>query len=49
MNKEGKKEDNMGELYEDNDKIFFGVIKDNIMMEGRVIIINDRKEIEKRG
>ena len=46
MNKEGKKEDNMGELYEDNDKIFFGVIKDNIMMEGRVIIINDRKEIE---
>lgn len=39
MNKEGKKNDNMGEIYEDKDKIFFGVVKDNIMIEGRIIIM----------
>jgi len=44
MNKDGKKEDDMGELYEDKDKIFFGVIKDNIMLEGRVIILKDNKK-----
>ena len=41
LNKEGKKEDEKGELYEDNDKIFFGIIKDNIMIEGRIIIMKD--------
>ena len=44
MNQEGKKNDEMGELYEDNDKIFFGVIKDNVMMEGRVVIMKDDKK-----
>ncbi len=41
MNKDGKKEDDMGELYEDKDKIFYGVIKDNVMIEGRVVIMKD--------
>ena len=41
-NQEGKKNDEMGELYEDNDKIFFGVIKDNIM------IVKVRKAIKKK-
>ena len=44
INLEGKKEDEMGELYEDQDKIFFGVIKDNVMFEGRVIIMKDNKK-----
>ena len=44
VNKDGKKEDEMGELYEDKDKIFFGVIKDSIMIEGRVIILKDNKK-----
>ena len=44
MDKDGKKNDNMGELYEDKDKIFFGVIKDNVMIEGRVIIMKDNKK-----
>ena len=42
--KETKKNDEMGELYEDKDKIFFGVFKDNIMIEGRVIIMKDIKK-----
>ena len=41
LNKEGKKEDNNGELYEDKDKIFFGTIKDNVMIEGRIVIMKD--------
>ena len=41
VNKEGKKEDDMGELYEDKDKIFYGIIKDNVMIEGRVVIMKD--------
>ena len=44
MTLEGKKEDEMGELYEDKDKIFYGVIKDNVMFEGRVIIMKDGKK-----
>ena len=44
MDNDGKKNDEMGELYEDNDKIFFGAIKDNIMLEGRVIIMKDNKK-----
>ena len=44
MDNDGKKNDEMGELYEDNDKIFFGAIKDNIMLEGRVIIMKDDKK-----
>ena len=44
MDNDGKKNDEMGELYEDNDKIFFGAIKDNIMLEGRIIIMKDNKK-----
>ena len=44
MNKEGKKNDDNAEIYEDNNKVFFGIVKDNIMMEGRIIIMNEGKK-----
>ena len=36
-----KKNDDNAEIYEDDNKIFFGIIKDNIMLEGRIIIMNE--------
>ena len=44
MNKEGKKNDDNAEIYEDNNKIFYGVVKENSMMEGRIIIMKDDKK-----
>ncbi len=45
MNKEGKKNDDKAEIYEDEDKIFYGKVKENVMMEGRIIIMKgDKKE-----
>ena len=45
MNKEGKKNDDKAEIYEDDDKIFYGKVKENVMMEGRIIIMKgDKKE-----
>ena len=44
MNKEGKKEDDKAEIYEDDNKIFYGVVKDNAMIEGRIIIVKDGKK-----
>ena len=38
---DGKKNDIDGEIYEEDNKIFFGNIQNNIMMEGRVIILKD--------
>ena len=45
--KEGKKNDEKGEIYEDKNKIFIGNLMDNIMIEGRIIILN--KSIKKEG
>ena len=44
MNKEGKKSDDNAEIYEDDNKIFYGIVKENAMMEGRIIIIKDGKK-----
>ena len=44
MNKEGKKNDDNAELYEDDNKVFYGIVKENIMMEGRNIIMKDGKK-----
>ena len=44
MNKEGKKNDENAEIYEDDNKIFYGVVKENMMMEGRIIIMKDGKK-----
>ena len=44
MNKEGKKNDDKAEIYEDNNKVFYGIVKDNVMMEGRIIIMNEGKK-----
>jgi hypothetical protein len=44
--KEGKKNDEKGEIYEDENKIFIGKLKDNIMIEGRIIILNEGKKEE---
>ena len=44
MNKEGKKNDDKAEIYEDDNKIFYGIVKDNSMMEGRIIIMKDGKK-----
>ena len=47
LNKEGKKEDDNAIIYENGNKLFKGRIKNNIMMEGRIIIFkdgNDEKE-----
>ena len=41
INREGKKDDENSELYEDNNKIFHGIFKDNNMCEGRIIIIKE--------
>lgn len=38
---DGKKNDVDAEIYEDDNKIFFGNVQNNIMMEGRVIILKD--------
>lgn len=47
VTKEGKKSDDKGEIYEDKVKIFHGVIKDNIMSEGRIIILTDKDKNNK--
>jgi hypothetical protein len=45
LNKEGQKNDELAEIYEDDHKIFYGVVKENAMMEGRIIIMKgDKKE-----
>ena len=44
INKEGKKNDDNGELYEDDNKVFHGIFKDNDMSEGRNIIMKDGKK-----
>jgi hypothetical protein len=41
VNKEGKKNDENGEIYEDDNKFFCGVVEDNIMLEGRIVIMNN--------
>ena len=44
--KEGKKNDDNAEVYEDDNKIFVGIIKENIMIEGRIIIMKEgEKEV----
>ena len=42
--KDGKKNDDNTEIYEDNNKIFHGKIEDNMMIEGRIIIMKDDKK-----
>ena len=44
MSKDGEKDDDKAELYEDDNKIFFGKIKNNNMIEGRILIMNDNKK-----
>ena len=44
MSKDGKKNDENAEIYEDEDKIFYGIVKDNAMLEGRIIIMKDGKK-----
>ena len=44
INKEGKKNDENAEIYEDNKKIFHGIVKENVMKEGRIIIMKDDKK-----
>ena len=39
-----KKNDDNAELYEDDNKIFHGIVKDNIKIEGRIIIMNEGKK-----
>ena len=41
INKEGKRNDDNCELYEDNNKIFHGIFKENEMIEGRIIIVKE--------
>lgn len=43
MNKELKKNDEKAEIYEDDNKIFYGIVKDNVMTEGRIVIMKDEK------
>ena len=44
MSKDGEKDDDKAELYEDNNKIFYGKVKKNNMIEGRILIMNDNKK-----
>ena len=44
ISKEGKKNDDNGELYEDDNKVFHGIFKDNYISEGRIIIMKDGKK-----
>ncbi len=47
LNEEGKKEDDKAIIYENGNQLFCGKIKNNIMMEGRIIIFkegSDEKE-----
>ncbi len=41
MNKEGKKNDDNAEIYEDDNKIFCGIVTENVMVEGRIVIMKD--------
>ena len=45
INKDGKKNDDHAELYEDDNKIFHGIFKDNNMSEGRIIITKEGKKV----
>jgi len=47
MSKEGKKDDDKAQIFEDNNKAFYGVVKDSVMVEGRIIIKGDEKKKEK--
>ena len=44
MSKEGEKDDEKAEIYEDDNKIFYGKVKRNNMEEGRIVIMNDNKK-----
>jgi len=44
MSKDGEKEDDKAEIYEDENKIFYGKVKRNNMEEGRIVIMNDNKK-----
>ena len=45
IDNEGKKNDDNAELYEDNDKAFHGIFRNNSMVEGRIVIVkNGEKE-----
>ena len=44
MSKDGEKDDDKAELYEDGNKIFYGKITKNNMVEGRIVIMNDNKK-----
>ena len=39
MNKEGKKNDEKAEIYEDDNKIFYGIVQENAMKEGRILVM----------
>ena len=46
MNEKGEKADENAEIYENKNQIFNGEIKDNIMIKGRIIVLNE-KDIKK--
>ena len=43
MNEKGEKTDENAEIYENNNQIFKGEIKNNIMIKGRIIILNEKE------
>ena len=42
VNKEGQRNDDNAEMYEDDNKIFHGIIKDNKLVKGRIIIMKEK-------
>lgn len=44
LSKEGKRNDENSELYEDNNKIFHGKFKEDDMIEGRIIMMKEGKK-----
>ena len=48
MNEKEEKADENAEIYENNNQIFNGAVRDNIMIKGRIIVLKeDEKEIKK--
>ena len=44
LTKDGKKDDDNAEYYEEDNKAFHGIFHENIMIEGRLVIIKDMKK-----
>ena len=48
LNEKGEKTDEKAEIYENNNQIFHGALKNNIMIKGRIIVLKNEENVIKK-